>query len=113
MRNAEKKITTKEYLRQYTNANRSINAKLDQISKLRALATKSTTALTKDKVSGCMEIDKVSEIVSKIVDMERLVDVEIDALQDIKEAVIAVIYSVKDARLRELLERRYISDQKW
>ena len=113
MRNAEKKITTKEYLRQYTNANRSINAKLDQISKLRALATKSTTALTKDKVSGCMEIDKVSEIVSKIVDMERQVDVEIDALQDIKESVIAVIYSVKDARLRELLERRYISDQKW
>ena len=106
-------MTTKEFLRQYTNANNSINTKLDQISQLRSLATKSTTVLSDSKVSSGMSHDKIPKIVSKIIDMERQVDEEIDALQDIKKSVIDVIYNIDDAKLREVLERRYINDQKW
>ena len=106
-------MSTKDFLRQYINANKSINAKLDQISKLRALATKSTTVLSDDKVSGSISNDKIADIVAKIVDMERQVDDEIDALQDIKDSVMNAIREVNDMRLQNLLERRYINDQKW
>ena len=106
-------MTTKEFLRQYTNANNSINTKLDQISQLRSLATKSTTVLSDSKVSSGISHDKIPKIVAKIIDMERQVDEEIDALQDIKKSVIDVIYNIDDAKLREVLERRYINDQKW
>ena len=106
-------MNTKDFLRQYINANKSINAKLDQISKLRALATKSTTILSDDKVSGSISNDKIADIVAKIVDMERQVDDEIDALQDIKDSVMDAIREVNDMRLQNLLERRYINDQKW
>lgn len=106
-------MNTKDFLRQYINANKSINSKLDQISKLRALATKSTTILSDDKVSGSISNDKIADIVAKIVDMERQVDDEIDALQDIKDSVMNAIREVNDMRLQNLLERRYINDQKW
>ena len=106
-------MNTKEFLRQYTNANNSINTKLDQISQLRSLATKSTTVLSDSKVSSGISHDKIPKIVAKIIDMERQVDEEIDALQDIKKSVIDVIYNIDDAKLREVLERRYINDQKW
>lgn len=106
-------MTIKEFLRQYTNANNSINTKLDQISQLRSLATKSTTVLSDSKVSSGISHDKIPKIVAKIIDMERQVDEEIDALQDIKKTVVDVIYNIDDAKLREVLERRYINDQKW
>lgn len=35
-------MTSKEFLQQYQDANRQINAKLDQIHRLRELATKTT-----------------------------------------------------------------------
>jgi len=70
-------MTAKEYLQQYRNADREINAKLDQIHRLRELATKTTTVLTPDKVQTSQE-NKTEIIVAKIVDLENEVDKLID-----------------------------------
>lgn len=106
-------MTTKEFLRQYLAANRRIDTKLEQISKLRALAAKSTTVLGDGTSFGGGCTDKISGIIAKIVDMERQVDAQIDELQEIKRDVMAVVDKVADARLQNLLERRYINNQKW
>ena len=106
------RVTAKEYLRQYLNAERAINAKLEQISKLRALATKTTQTLQPDKVQSSME-NKTQKIIAKIVDLENEVDAEIDRLVDIKAQVEAVIRQVPDAAQRILLERRYILGETW
>ena len=106
-------MTPKEYLQQYRNAEDSINAKLDQIHKLRELATKTTQTLTADNVQSSSSGDKVSAIVSKIVDMENEIDAEIDELHDIKNQVEGVISAVPDAKQRAVLTRRYINGYTW
>lgn len=105
-------MTAKEYLRQYLDADRAINAKLEQISKLRALATKTTQTLQPDKVQSSNE-NKTEKIIAKIVDLENEVDAEIDRLVDIKTQVEAVIRQVPDAIQRIILERRYIIGETW
>jgi DNA-directed RNA polymerase specialized sigma subunit len=106
-------VTPKEYLQQYRNAEDSINAKLDQIHKLRELATKTTQTLTADNVQSSGSEDKISVIVSKIVDMENEVDAEIDELHDIKNQVEGVISAVPNAKQRAVLTRRYINGYTW
>ena len=106
-------MTPKEYLQQYRNAEDSINAKLDQIHKLRELATKTTQTLTTDNVQSSGSNDKISAIVSKIVDMENEVDAEIDKLHDVKKHVQDVISAVPDAKQRAVLTRRYINGYTW
>ncbi|QEY33722.1 sigma-70 family RNA polymerase sigma factor [Caproiciproducens galactitolivorans] len=106
-------MTSKEFLQQYQDANRQINAKLDQIHRLRELATKTTQSLIPDRVQSSAAQDKVSVIVGKIVDMEHEVDLEIDHLQEIKHKIEVVIQSVTDAKQRAVLTRRYINGQTW
>ena len=106
-------MTAKEYLQQYRNAEDSINAKLDQIHKLRELATKTTQTLTADNVQSSGSNDKISAIVSKIVDMENEVDAEIDKLHDVKKHVQEVISAVPNAKQRAVLTRRYINGYTW
>lgn len=104
-------MTAKEFLQQYRNADHDINAKLDQIHKLRELATKTTQALS-ERVQTSAE-NKTEKIVSKIVDMENEVDAEIDNLQAIKHKIMAVIKQVSDTKQRMVLERRYINGETW
>jgi DNA-directed RNA polymerase specialized sigma subunit len=105
-------MTAKEYLRQYLDADRAINAKLEQISKLRALATKTTQTLQPDKVQSSNE-NKTEKVIAKIVDLENEVNAEIDRLVNIKTQVEDVIRQVPDATQRIVLERRYILGETW
>lgn len=105
-------MTAKEFLKQYLDADRAINAKLEQIRRLRELATKTTQTLQRDKVQSSNE-NKTEKIIAKIVDLENEVDAEIDRLVDIKAQVEAVIRQVPDATQRILLERRYIIGETW
>jgi DNA-directed RNA polymerase specialized sigma24 family protein len=106
-------MTTKEYLQQYRNAEDDINIKLDQIHQFRELATKTTQTLTEDNVQSSGSEDKVSAIVSKIVDMEREVDAEIDRLATIKHNVELTISSVPNISQRKILTLRYINGLRW
>ena len=51
----DESVTKKEFLNQYRNAEREIAIKLDEIVRLREMATKVTQVLTPDKVKGGME----------------------------------------------------------
>ena len=106
-------MTAKEYLRQYRDADDAINAKLDQIHRLRELATKTTQTLAKDRVRASGEQDKVAKIVTKIVDMEREVDECIDGLRSIKREVEDAIAQVPDGSQRKVLILRYINGLRW
>ena len=106
-------MTAKEYLRQYRDADDAINAKLDQIYRLRGLATKMTQTLTPDKVQSHGEGDRVAVIVGKIVDMEREVDECIDGLRSIKREVEDAIAQVPDGSQRKVLILRYINGLRW
>ena len=105
-------MTVKEYLQQYSNADREINAKLDQIHRLRELATKTTSTLTPDKVQSGTE-NKIERIVTKIVDLEREVEAEIYELIKTKRMVEGTINQIEAAALRNVLKLRYINGWRW
>lgn len=70
-------MTAKEFLQQYLHAEHAINAKLEEISRLRALAMRTTQMPKKDKVFVQSSAgDRMATLVEKIVDMEREVDAE-------------------------------------
>jgi DNA-directed RNA polymerase specialized sigma subunit len=105
-------MTAKEYLQQYRNADREINAKLDQIRRLRELATKTTSVFNPDKVQTSSE-NKIEGIVQKIVDMEREIDADIDQLNEVKKQVQGTIQDLPDHRQRDILYMRYLNGKRW
>lgn len=106
-------MSPKEYLSRYLEADREINAKLDEISQLRAKITGTGISLNPDKVQTSPPSDTMARIVDKIVDMEKEVDEEIDQLREIKREVYQVIFSLSDERYRAVLRRRYINGKTW
>ena len=107
------KMTPKEFLLQYRDADEAINLKLDQINRLRELATKTTQTLSDARVKSSGEQDKLATIVGKIVDMEEEVDADIDNLQKIKCQVEEAVAKVPNAKQRSVLARRYINGDPW
>lgn len=105
-------VNAKEFLQQYLDVDREINAKLDQIHHYRDMAIKTTQVLTPDRVQTSV-VNKTEIIVQKIVDLEREVDADVDRLLVIKRQVEAVIASVPDSKQRAVLSRRYINGQTW
>ena len=105
-------MTAKEYLQQYLDADREIQAKVDQIARLRDMATRTTSAPAGDRVQSSAE-NKLERIISKIADMEAEVDAEIDRLADKRREVQTAIERVPNAAQREVLIRRYMVGQKW
>ena len=105
-------MTAKEYLQQYLDADREIQAKVDQIARLRDLATRTTSKPAGGRVQSSAE-NKLERIISKIADMESEVDGEIERLADKRRVVQTAIDAVQNATQRSVLERRYINGEPW
>ena len=105
-------MTKKEFLNQYRNAEREIAIKLDEIIRLREMATKVTQVLTPDKVKGGME-NRREESIAKIVDMEKEIGASIDDLKKIREQVECAINTIPNANQRDVLRLRYLNGMKW
>lgn len=106
-------MSPKEFLSQYLEADREIDAQLDEIRKLRAKITGTGVNLNPDKVQSSPPGDTMARIIEKIMDMEQEVDTEIDELQKIRREVFQVIRSIPNWKQRAVLRRRYINGKTW
>ena len=78
---------TKEYLSQAYHIDQRINSKLEQISSLRALATKATTTFS-DMPKGQRVVQSRENIIVKVLDLGYLINADIDSLVDFKADMI-------------------------
>ncbi len=106
-------MTAKEYLSQAYRIDQQINCKLEQIHSLRSLAEKATSTLTDTPTSGTHNVNRMEEIITKMVDLEAEVNSDIDALLTRKKEITAVIKGVANADYRMLLELRYLCFKPW
>ena len=106
-------MTAKEYLEQAYTLDHRINSRLEQLSSLKALATRTTGILRQDAVKTTPDAHSREEIIAKVIDMEREIDREIDRLVDLKQEIRQVIGAVEDPILQTLLELRYLSFRTW
>ncbi len=104
-------MTAKEYLKRYRTLNAYIDCKLEEVAKLRALATRLSPTARFDK-SGNVS-DKVGRTAAKIVDLESEIDREVDELVEIRSEIMRTISSVPDIEIRTMLEYRYINGWSW
>ena len=106
-------MDVKEFLMQYKLIDDSINAKLDEIKELRSLAAKLSPSLSGESHSVGTFSDRVGRTAAKISDLETEVNERIDRLLETKAAITAMINSLDDILLQNLLERRYILGFSW
>lgn len=101
-------MTAKEYLQQYLQAEHSINSKLEQVARLRSLAVKTTQSIVDCRVRGAPK-NRMENIISRIIDLEKQVDSEIDRLCKIRQQIEDVIQKVSKEEYRQVLRYRYIN----
>lgn len=107
-------MTAKQYLQQVKGLDNMIEAKLEQVERLRALATRVTTSFSHDKQGkGAARHEKTADIVCKIVMLEEKLNASIDTLVDLKAEVEEKIDEIPNDNYRLLLRLRYLNYKTW
>lgn len=98
----------KDYLNQIGLLNAKIENMLRARSDLMAMATRVTPQMQTVAVSSWGGIDKIGDAVAKIVDLDRRIDREIDALVALKGAAIARLNRLTSKNHYNILFKRYV-----
>ncbi|MBO6293806.1 MAG: hypothetical protein J6N51_16350 [Selenomonas sp.] len=106
-------MTAKEYLNRAWNVDQRINSKLHQLDSLKDMATKATSTLGTEPVSGTRNVQRMADTIDNIVALENEINDDIDRLVDLKRDVIKTISKVQDTNCLTLLELRYLSFKSW
>lgn len=106
-------MTAKEYLKRAWNVDQRINSKLHQLYSLKDMATKATSTLGTEPVSGTRNVQRMADTIDNIVALENEINDDIDRLVDLKRDVIKTISKVQDTNCLTLLELRYLSFKSW
>ncbi len=103
----------KEYLSQAFHIDKQLKSKLEQLSVLRELATTTTQPLSDMPGSPNRNIDRMEKAIIKIMDMEKEISEEVDALLDLKNQIAQCIKKVEDIDCQLILEFRYLCFMSW
>ena len=106
-------MSAKEYLNQGFRINERIDAKIEQIGMLRALAAKTSVTLTDMPGDPNKGRSRTEEMMVKILTLEEEINEDIDRLVDLKADIMHKIAEVEDVECRMLLEKRYLLFETW
>ena len=87
-------MTKKEYLNQAYWLDRRIDSKLEQLSALKDMATRTTSVMSGEVVSHTRNVSSMQDVIVKIITMENEVNADIDRLVDLKAEIMRVIKAV-------------------
>lgn len=95
-------------LRQIKKLDAMIDAKLEQLSKLKELMTKvNVSDYHSDKVQTTHNNDQLCDTIAKIIDLERIINQDIDRFVDLKEECMKQVDSLEDPKLISIAYKRY------
>ena len=106
-------MTAKQYLSQAFNLDNRINSKLEQVSVLHAMATKATSTLSDVPPSESRNVQRIEDIICKIVELENTINADIDQLVDLKVEITATVQRMDNLAYRTILEQRYLCYKTW
>ena len=107
-------MTSKEYLRQAYRLDLKISSDIEEVARLRDMATSITAPALGDKVQTSRTGDApFVRSVEKIFLLEEKINGEIDTLVDLKEQMRGVIEAVPDTDERMVLRYRYVHNLTW
>ena len=106
-------MTAKEYLNQLIAMDNAINRKQQRLATLRDVAMNTTPNYADEAVQRTREKNPLENIMSKIVDLDREIDEDIDALVDFKAEVWEKLDKIADGRYKRILWLRYADRKTW
>ena len=106
-------MTAKEYLQQAYQIHRSIQARKQQVARLRELAEQVTSAATATRVSGTPARSKIEFAVCRIADLQAMIQRDLCRLAEKYEEIQKVIEKVEEGPHRDLLIHRYLNFYTW
>lgn len=106
-------MTAKEFLQQAYFAQQEIDMKLEQISRLQSLATRTTTVLKSTPCGGSKSVSHIEAAIIKIQEQSERLSDEIAALLQITEKVSEAISHVKNPVEQKILKYRYLCFFSW
>lgn len=108
---AEKHNEAKEYLQQVKMCDVHINNRLEELARLKALATKITSNWSSEPGGGSGNQDKLGDAVAKIIDLQQEINEAVDAFVDKKNEVREVLERIKNPDQLDLLYKVYFQYQ--
>ena len=100
-------MTAKEYLGQAYRLDQRINANLEEVARLREMASSVSSPSWEEKTGGSRPTDPpFVRCLVKIMDLERHIDVEVDRLVDLKRQIRTVIEELPDRDEQTVLRYR-------
>ena len=106
-------MTTKEYFEQALTLNKRISSKLDHLGSLREMATKASTTLSDMPRNGSRNVQRMEDVISKIIDLENEINGDIDRFVDMKRDYMSVIGDIKSPVHQLVMEQRYLCCRTW
>ena len=106
-------MNAKEYLGQAYRLDQHINDRLMQLSQLRALTQRITTAYDGEVVSRTRNVHALEDSVICLMEAEESINEEIDRFVDIKMDISKTIARVRNENYRLILEKRYLCFLSW
>lgn len=105
-------MTVKEWLSQVRTLDASINAKMEEVTRLRALWMRCTQQFSGSPTAGGRKPDW-ADTFARIEKLENDLNVSINRLTALKSEILHTLEQVQDPELRLLLELRYIRGCSW
>ena len=96
-----------KYLRQVRLYDTHIDTRLEELTRLRTLATQITSAIKPVPVFGSGNQDKLGNIVAKIIDLENEINDAVDAYIDKRREIGRAVEKLTDADQIAVLHKRY------
>ena len=106
-------MTAKGNLNQLIAMDNAINRKQQRLATLRDVAMNTTPNYADEAVQRTREKNPLENIMSKIVDLDREIDEDIDALVDFKAEVWEKLDKIADERYKRILWLRYADRKTW
>lgn len=106
-------MKAKEYLQQIKIMNAEINADLEELETLNALATKTTSVMGDERVQSSGSQQKLENYAVKIADLQREISRDIAECLRLKKEARKLIRESCDDNCITLLSKRYFENKKW
>lgn len=106
-------MTAKSYLCQIRMLDIKIADGMEELEQLKALATKVTSVFGGEVVSGSKNPDKMTDVVAKIIKLQKDINRHVDKYVDIKQEAIMLLSEVDNPTHYKILHSRYVLYKTW
>ena len=106
-------MTAKTYLNQIRKAEIKIEDGTEELARLKALATKVTSAMDGEVVSSSKNPDKMADAVAKIIKLQEEINRDVDKYVDIKSEALGMLALVENQTHYKILHSRYVLYKTW